>query len=683
MDWKSTMVIEAIASTHKRTRKRATPPDPQALLGLLDAGDLRFLQWLLRYPFQRAEDLALATASSRATVYRHLGVLQTMGLIEQVMPPALGARTCRLYHLSNVGVQVIVLQEQYDPRELARAWSMDERGLLRLLPRLASLITLQDCINGLVTHAPEALAHRGHRSEVRWHWVRDYANHFLYREKQMRCTADAALLLRVHLMNKDHTSVQEQWYSLFLLLDGEIAGDTWLKQRMQRLLCYRESAERWPVYQHFPQVVVLVSTPRRIEHWQWSVREAANALHVAPLSGAIACLPGELQMASFNPWRVPWKTLGTNGSCALQHLLHPLPMEAIPPGLWDHLATDHVILETAHIGDGGAPTMTSPTRKRARMIVGNYMERANAVPKNQRDDAHDEQEIIALLGLSLGKRHLDLLKMLYTYPLLHLREVAELLERESSSIERYMHVLHRCGCIVPVRTEVGQRWRLCVRGLRLIAAAQHLKIHSIVTLEENNEEVNLVQQRVDVLLRHVEHTAGIYGFFASLSQVARQERLQGRKHRLLWWETGPSCERRYHNHDRWHNLRPDAYADYQAGERRVRFWLEWDRATMGTRDLVAKFRTYAYYVTSREWFREQHEMPYLLIVVPGKEQEMRIIRIAEAVLVDTPGLVIQTTTVTRLADQEPLAAIWYKVTTKERSAEMVPRSRFYNASPGS
>ena len=110
----------------------------------------------------------------------------------------------------------------------------------------------------------------------------------------------------------------------------------WLKQRLRRLLCYRESAERWPVYQHFPPVLVLVSTPRRMEHWQWSAMEAATALHVAPLTGAIACLPEKQQIASYNPWRLAWKTLETSGPCKLQHLLHPLPIEAIPPGLWDH-----------------------------------------------------------------------------------------------------------------------------------------------------------------------------------------------------------------------------------------------------------------------------------------------------------------------------------------------------------
>lgn len=259
--------------------------------------------------------------------------------------------------------------------------------------------------------------------------------------------------------------------------------------------------------------------------------------------------------------------------------------------------------------------------------------------------------------------------------------MAALLDLESSSIERYLRDLRGTGCIEPLATDVGQRWRLSTRGLRLVAAMHHVSMHSLAVPRQpsgdDDEEVDLVQRGLDVLLRHLEHTIGIYGFFASLCQAARRERAQGHEHRLLWWETGALYERRYRDHDRWHNLRPDAMGEYQAGEQRVRFWLEWDRATMGIRDLVAKFRTYAHYVNSREWFKEKGVLPLLLIVAPAKEQEMRIARIAAAFLAGTPGLVIQTTTATRLADRGLLTAIWFRVPSDNMITEMVPRSRFY------
>jgi len=84
-------------------------------------------------------------------------------------------------------------------------------------------------------------------------------------------------------------------------------------------------------------------------------------------------------------------------------------------------------------------------------------------------------------------------------------------------------------------------------------------------------------------------------------------------YRTLPWE---SFVRRYRDHDHWHNLRPDAFVAYQAGGQRVHFWLEWDRARLGTRVLGAKLRTYEHYVTSSEWFKQEAALPMLLIVAP-------------------------------------------------------------------
>ena len=318
--------------------------------------------------------------------------------------------------------------------------------------------------------------------------------------------------------------------------------------------------------------------------------------------------------------------------------------------------------------------------KLARIISGSFMGRAEYMRKQGYVcDCRDEREAIALLGLILSRRHLDLLYMLCDYPFLHMREMAALTDLQVSSVERYLRELRHAGCIDPGATCVGPRYRLNERGLRLVAAAHHSSIQSLATsstAETNEDEASLVQRGQDVLLRHVEHTAGIYSFFSAVSQAASQEP----GHCLLWWETGASCERRYRDHDHWHNLRPDAVGEYQAGKRRLRFWLEWDRATMGTRDLVAKFKTYAHYVVSREWFREKTVLPLLLIVAPGREQEMRIARVVTHVLATIPELVVRTTTSTRLAENGPLAAIWYQVLPKVGEKETVVRGRFYAVS---
>ncbi len=79
-----------------------------ALLASLELLDWRLLSWLVRYPFQRADDLVVGMArwTSRATVYRHLQRLVQRELVTSVLPktPAEGKR---LYHLSNLGLHLL------------------------------------------------------------------------------------------------------------------------------------------------------------------------------------------------------------------------------------------------------------------------------------------------------------------------------------------------------------------------------------------------------------------------------------------------------------------------------------------------------------------------------------------------------------------------------------------------
>src|SRR5579883_2188260 len=120
-----------------RSRGRA---DVAELLEQLSPLDIRVLQWLLHYPFQRVEDLTVACGISQATGYRHVEVLQRLDLIEYVSPAALSLASCHLYHLTNTGLHVLASYEQAEPEKLAEAWGSDERGLLRLLPRLRQLL---------------------------------------------------------------------------------------------------------------------------------------------------------------------------------------------------------------------------------------------------------------------------------------------------------------------------------------------------------------------------------------------------------------------------------------------------------------------------------------------------------------------------------------------------------------
>jgi predicted transcriptional regulator len=633
-----------------------------AMVQRLSSVEVHILHAVLRYPFLRAEDIAVARQIHIATVYRHLTQLHDSSLIECVIPAVLGTGSCSLYHLSNFGLHVLAASEHMDAQTLARFWHVDERSLLRLLPRLSLLVTLHTCINALVLHTPEALAQCGHPPVCRWHWLWDYHTRFTYRQQDLSCAADALLVLKVRPNYGDAPGMDTRWYSLLLFLDHNLNEGNLIHERLRRVLSYRESPLRRTCYHHFPLVLVLVTNPHRREHWQRAADEATRMAGTvfAELKGAIACLPDEPVTSHSNLWRLPWKTLAGNAPCHLQDLLVPLPLEAIPPGPLDEdLAADEETMAPRVVAS--IPPITSGNRRFTRIIAGAFATRAHDVWRGASTD-QEEFERVGLLGLIVHRRHLELLTFCLNHPLLSAHDMAALLTLEEGTIERYLRELRTMGCLEREDTVAGSRWHLSERGLRLVAATHHVRISRLATATtpaKPGTEPTLVQLGLEEARGHIQHTAGIYGFFASLAQAARTRP----DHRLLWWETGSICERRYRHHESWYNLRPDGAGEYQVGRQRVRFWLEWDRGTMVRRDLATKFLTYTRYVVYRSWVKEHTVLPMLLTVAPDIGQERRIRRVAEQELAHTPGLVMQSTTASLLATQGPLAPIWWPVAT--------------------
>ena len=232
--------------------------------------------------------VGVARWASRATVYRHVQALEARGLVESVLPKTPGTGK-RLYHLSNPGLHLLARHLDRPARELARRWQADEAGLLRLLPRLPTLLVLQEVVNGLVTHAAEAMTTQGRRPRlVRWNWQRDVTHRFLYREQRMRFFADGAVALCIRTQQSE-SSMLDQWYGLFIL-STELDDERLMRLRLERLLCWRESPERWSCYQHMLPVLILARSQRQRDHWQRAVEATALKLRLDPLAGALACL---------------------------------------------------------------------------------------------------------------------------------------------------------------------------------------------------------------------------------------------------------------------------------------------------------------------------------------------------------------------------------------------------------
>ena len=649
----------------RRTRRKLTSSALVEIgLSLADV-DWRLLHWLLHYPLQRADDLVVGVArwASRATVYRHVQALEARRLVESVLPKTPGTGK-RLYHLSNTGLHLLARHLEKPVRQLARTWQADEAGLLRLLPRLPTLLVLQDVVNGLVDYAADAMTTQGRRPRlVRWNWQRDVTHRFLYREQNMRFFADGVLALCIRTQHGENSTL-DQWYGLFLLAT-ELDDERLMRLRLERLLCWRECPERWPSYQHMLPVLILARSQRQRDHWQRAVEATSLKLRLGPLAGALACLAPQ-ESTHENPWLLNWRTLAIDESCHLQNLLKPLPRAAFPPSLRLEEG-ENKESNVRSLSSAFAATLSSETPARlGRFVVGDLANRAAHVAQEDLE----EQEGIALLGLRLTPCQWNILRLLLEHPLLSSEELAAFLKLQRKSVRCSLYELHQLDCLEPIATEVGKRWHLCGRGLRLIAAADHIHIRNIAVLSDDGaeSETSTVVQRGEAwLLQRIQHTAGIYSFFTRLAQATRRESEQT----LCWWETGPVCERRYQVGEQWYNLRPDALAECRVGSQQVRFWLEWDRGTMNVRDLVVKFTSYEYYIASREWARECSMLPVLVCVAPDIAQERRMQRVAHARLTQSAGLVLWTTTDVLMNEHGPLSPIWLQGMPR-RSQEAQP-----------
>ena len=664
---KGTFPMPESSLERRRTRRRLTAGALIEIGESLADIDWRLLHWLLQYPLQRADDLVVGVArwASRATVYRHMQELEARGLVETVLPKTHGTGK-RLYHLGNPGLYLMARHLDTPARALARRWQADEAGLLRLLTRLPTLLLLQEVVSGLVTHAAEAMATQGRRPLlVRWTWQREVTHRFRYRERRMRFFVDGAVALCVRTQQSE-SSLLDQWYGLFML-STELDDERLMRLRIERLLCWRESPERWSCYQYMLPVLILARSQRQRDHWQRAVEATALRLRLEPLTGALACL-SQSESTQVNPWLLNWRTLATDESCHLQDLLKPLPQATFPPSLCLEEGEEEPNARSP-TSASVAPVSSGAPIRLGRLTVGNVTERAAQVSKV----ALDEREVIALLGLRLNPRQWEILRLLLAHPLLSDEELASFLNLQRRSVRCLLYELHQLGCLEPIATKVGKRWHFCGRGLRLIAATSRLHIGNIATMpdDETERETSALVQRGEAwLLQRIQHTAGIYGFFARLVQAARPEEGQA----LWWWETGPMCERRYQVGEQWYNLRPDAMAEYRVGQQQMRFWLEWDRGTMNARDLAVKFTSYASYIASREWARERSMLPVLVCVAPDIAQERRMHRVALARLSSPPGLVMWTTTEVLLNKQGPHAPIWLQKRLQSSQAAAEPGS---------
>ncbi len=696
------------------------------------------LHWLWLYPLSDADDLQAVCQRSRSTVYRLLTDLIRIGWVEAISLPFLPGKPSQLYALTRKGRTTLLQTHtegtsptaEEDAALLRRSEPTSMRELHRLMLQASILVRVQHLSRSLFQYAPREQAEQGCPVSVRWHLVRDYEQKVSYRQHSICLQADAVLAwttTRIRSGRNDAipftTSVaagQEMaqgqsvptthvpsWYSAFVFIESGLLDEAVIRQRVHRLLCYRESPARWPLYHAFPPLLVIVETAHHAECWQRAIREEARAMQVAPPQGAFVVWPWQTERVqtekqSCNVWHLPCYDLATLAPCRLRSLFVPLQVDALPQGIRTHLkqaaafmhgtVASRAALEHAYYRQNGqsqhrvlhasrSGTMSIPGRKQVDRQLKPY--HRNISPTD------------LSLPRSFHARHTTLLTLLCRTPLLAIQEMAAFWGLETDSVARYVRELEQMGYLVrwlaPTHVHAKQsatdtmsgRWYLSDHGLRLMAAMHQVSVQHLSNLQTDttSQKSTRLPRTLDRLARYPAHLAGVYSLLAAFHTGASQHE----QHiTIAWWEVGQQCERSYLFHGVRHNLRPDAVCEIRfidtrdKQRRRLRCWLEWDNATMGRRDLEAKMQSYATYIAAKAWIPEgMHSLPSLLFVVPDTGQEMRIQEVVRAVLSDT-SLHVLSTTAAHVRAYTPFGMIWRRILPMRKSEGQEQRYGLFN-----
>ena len=574
------------------------------------------LVWLLRLPFLRLDDLVPLVSVKRTAIKRHLTELIQAGYVATLdvghaMPYRAGR--CCTYYLTDLGITQSAQGTKTDPLALATAWGCNDAGLIRLLARMPDLLNVQIFLRRLADGAPQGLdKHAGGQ----WCWVREYTHQFSdATQHARRVRADAAFSIQIQ-----HDRQGTLTTGGFLLLDPIL--DDWdrVRHHLAAFLAWRDAAERWRQYRHFPPLLLLARDERHIERWAQCNRESAERMQTAPL-----VIAAQVWHAGDDPWHHPWWHLVSQARMRLGQILTDMPVSALPPDMMGRIVPPSTGVS--------APPTTS-------IVIGNFAQRAarQHLPT---------QRHAALLSWQLASTAHLTLHYLAMWPRIPVADLALLRACEQSTVESDLRKLAKRGCVIlDLVSGVGTCARLSPWGAQVVSQRCG-QAHGSPVLR-----TAIAAPRFDT-----RHDAGVYHFCAQVVKAARDED----RTTTLWWETAAQCSVRYQLMDRWYNLRPDAQGLLRVGYRRIRWWLEWDTGTMDVADFRMKFGAYARFVQSRQWQANGGKViPTLLCVAPHYAQFERLRRVATEILPSPlpPPFDAFITLAERLEHSGPFGPIW-------------------------
>ena len=507
-------------------------------------GDRRTLLLLASLPLlpERAIE-RLAGLRSGARAYGGLRRLAGTGLVGAVYPAGLPGHGARLFHLTDLGLAAVALDQHVALEPLARRQRLRRADLLGRLPGLPHLLAGYELLAALAACRP------GRPDLLAWErpWRRRY------RRATAKHPVAAALPAYAALAWDPPTGEAEgaEGAGAYLLLP-DLATFPLRQYRpaLDHLLALRALGA--PDGGPFPTLVVATRDAARAAAWEALLEEARRGRAEAPLAACVAV----------------WGALPAG--------LEPLRGGADPP------RSPSSLVRRVRLPRG---TPAHPDRPLPRLVGAPLGAPAASVPPGGAPAAPGA----VALGLSATDR--ALLDLVGRHPFLTAGRLAAFAGRPPAATRQRLDRLVAVGLLrrvgpqeAPAVPGVHGLAELTLAGLRLVAAQQGLTLGAAVRangLAGGGPDTPVGARRT--LLWRLAHTVGADGVFVGLAAGARRG-AAGRDGALLEWRGAAACARG--------GVRPDGYGLYRHDGRLYGFFLEYDRGTMRAGEYRAKFAAY-------------------------------------------------------------------------------------------
>jgi len=536
----------------------------------LSRRDRRTLTLLTRVPFAWTGLLRqLSGVETDRSIYHALNRLTAAGLIGTLCLPWRTTRSPNLAYLTDLGLATLALEHGTTPAALARQYRLRRADLVKRLVGLPPLLATYELLGALA--ASEAGAPVLHVWDYPWRPKAQSRKTRLQRETSLPGFASLSW------EGDEHRAAR-------CMLIADIADRPLASYRsdIARLLRLRDVRPTM-----VPTLIIATRSEDRVADWKRFLIDLGRARHDSPPSTRIATWE-QLRAGIPVPIATP-STLTTD----------PLRSSTRPP-----LDARHQANQPLPQFVGAAPlVLASPS------LYPGRRERC-AVRLTERD-----RRILDLVG-----RH----------PYLTADEIAIVLGCEKHVVSQSTATLVAQGTMrtlttveIAGRTDKHGLWELTRAGGEIVAAqhglsrAQAQRAHGLTGQGCDH----LTGQRVD-LLRNLAHTLGVNDCFIDLYRVARLQTDAGHDSAVVAWHTAAVCATP--------SVRPDGYGLYRHHGSRDGFFLEYDRGTMRSRDLVKKFTRYQVYKDSQWSQRHDEGFPLVLVVTVTAVAEERVCRAAQA-----------------------------------------------------